>query len=53
MHTEAKLLSLDQRGKIQLLFFMYNHKNPGNVQMVAKRNNIEQNCIYFTHIIEI
>ena len=35
MHTEANLLSLDQRREIQLLSLMYNHSTCNNVRKVV------------------
>ena len=38
MHAEAKLLSLEQRRKFQLLSLMFRHKNTLNVRRVGVRN---------------
>ena len=37
LHTDAKLLSLDQRRKIQLLHLMYKHKSNYDVQHIFHR----------------
>ena len=37
LHTNAKLLSLDQRRKIQLISLMYKHKSNFDVQHVFPR----------------
>ena len=46
LHVKAKLLSLEQRQKIQLLSLMYNHKKILNVRRVHARPT--RNALRFT-----
>ena len=50
LHVKAKLLSLGQRRKIQLLSLMYNHKQTLNVRRVHARPT--RNALRFTFYTE-